>query len=38
MWRALQMAFLLSVAGALFYGVLSYQELFGAGVATPSEA
>jgi len=29
MWRALQVAFLLSFAGTLFSGVLSYQELFG---------
>jgi hypothetical protein len=30
MWRALQLSFLLSVAGTLFSGVLSYRELFGA--------
>lgn len=29
MWRALQAAFLLSLGGTLFSGVLSYQELFG---------
>lgn len=29
MWRALQLAFLLSVGGTLFSGVLSYRELFG---------
>lgn len=29
MWRALQLALLLSVAGTLFSGVLSYRELFG---------
>ena len=30
MWRALQLSFVLSVAGTLFSGVLSYRELFGA--------
>jgi hypothetical protein len=29
MWRALQVSFLLGVAGTLFSGVLSYRELFG---------
>ena len=29
MWRALQVAFLLSFAGTLFSGVLSYREVFG---------
>jgi uncharacterized membrane protein len=29
MWRALQLSFLLSLAGTLFSGVLSYRELFG---------
>ena len=29
MWRALQLSFVLSVAGTLFSGVLSYRELFG---------
>ena len=29
MWRALQAAFLLSLAGTLFSGVLTYRELFG---------
>jgi hypothetical protein len=29
MWRALQAAFLLSLSGTLFSGVLSYRELFG---------
>lgn len=29
MWRALQTAFLLSLAGTLFSGTLSYRELFG---------
>lgn len=29
MWRALQTAFLLSLAGTLFSGTLTYQELFG---------
>ena len=29
MWRALQVAFLLSLAGTLFSGALSYRELFG---------
>ena len=29
MWRALQLSFLLGVAGTLFSGVLSYRELFG---------
>jgi len=37
MWRALQLSFLLSVAGALFSGVLSYRELFGqTALACPS--
>ena len=37
MWRALQLAFLLSVAGALFSGALSYRELFGgSALACPS--
>jgi len=30
MWRALQLSFLLSLAGTLFSGTLSYRELFGA--------
>ncbi len=29
MWRALQTAFLLSLAGTLFSGTLTYRELFG---------
>ena len=29
MWRALQIAFLLSLVGTLFSGALSYRELFG---------
>lgn len=29
MWRALQTAFLLSLAGTFFSGTLSYRELFG---------
>lgn len=29
MWRALQLSFLLSLAGTLFSGTLSYRELFG---------
>jgi hypothetical protein len=37
MWRALQLSFLLSVAGTLFSGVLSYRELFGqTALACPS--
>ena len=37
MWRALQLSFLLSAAGTLFSGVLSYRELFGqTALACPS--
>lgn len=37
MWRALQTAFLLSLAGTFFSGTLSYRELFGSSaVACPS--
>ena len=37
MWRALQTAFLLSLAGTLFSGTLTYRELFGrSAVACPA--
>jgi hypothetical protein len=39
MWRALQVAFLLSLAGTLFTGALSYRELFGSSaLASPAPA
>ena len=37
MWRALQLSFLLSLAGTLFSGTLSYRELFGStAIACPA--